>query len=224
MTTLNPGDDPAAWIDVWVLVFTAVAALIAAFSFIWAVRQFRKEWARLEDARQEAAFDTVNSHYFDFLELCMQHPELELADLSGSADPYSPPANTARDFSVRNQVLYEYFFQLLEKVFVLYRVGTSWTPEFPPSGHTKVSSSSTREGNEVPAFAVGEDQKPASELGDFRKRQWEGWDFWISEYCKRPSIRSHFETLDNDKTYDSEFMRYMQCRMEQAEELSRRTL
>lgn len=167
----------------------AGAAVVAAVSLVWAVQQFRREWRRLEDARQEAAFDVVNSHYFDFLALCMQHPELELSDLGGELKRTLP---ADPDLQVRNQVMYEYFFQLLEKVFVLYRVGDTW-----------------KETVSGPAKSSG--------VGDFLQRQWLGWDKWISDYCERPAIRKQFNALDNGTTYDRQFMEYMKHRMAQAE-------
>lgn len=180
----------------WANLATIVVVLIALGTFL-------VERKRIERVREEQAFETVTTHYLGFLQMAMDNPDLTLAELDTDklseigSPPRSQPDNR------RDAILFEYFFQVIEKVFILYRAADLF------EGNHGWNSQRIGE-------VLGNDEwrkRKLAESKDFRTRQWLGWDAWLASYAKSPRVLAMWESLENDTTYDTKFMAYMDFRL-----------
>ena len=189
-------------VEFWANVATILVIAVAVVTFV-------VERSRIERQREEAAFEIVTTHYMRFLELALENPDLTLSQLDTDLLATSPKKvwETPRD-EVRDAVLFEYFFQVIEKVFVLYRATDLLT---------HMGRWDERKMREKLANRDWRKRKLA-ESKDFRTRQWLGWDEWLRDYAKSPAIREWWGVLDNPDTYDTRFVEYMQFRLEAVQE------
>lgn len=182
-----------------------IAILIAAVQFIGEAKRRKEEFERLELARQEQAFEVVTTHYMNFLSMCMENPDLSLSQLSlKRAQPLtmSSPADERRQL-----VLFEYFFQLIEKVYVLYRANEIY------------EAAGTFDASLLHDDAIAAMKAEAAADHDLRHRQWWGWDDWIRSYIESPlgpSFADAWRALDNHETNDRGFMAYVNARIDLA--------
>jgi hypothetical protein len=181
-----------------------LAFLVAVFQFVWDSRGKREELRRLERGREEQAFEAVTTHYLNFLSLCLQYPHLSLArlDVGADADPENALAGADTvlfgDAARQDTVLFETFFQLLEKSFILYRAEDLYCACGAPKDPDRMDSANS-----------------ASHQG-FRERQWLGWASWIELYSTEQIFREKWKELDNDTTYDDRFAEFVHFCMEKA--------
>lgn len=187
-------------------VLALVAVFVGVIQYFGDAARRRTEFRRAERARQEHVFEVVTTHYDAFLAMCMANPDLTLAQLSlrRPPDPGRPKPDPIRDL-----ILFECFFQLLERAYVLYRADEIY--EIGPDGQLDATRMD-------PSYAESVKNLSSAEY-DLRHRQWWGWDEWIRDYLDSPfaeSIERSWTALDNDDTNDRGFGAYMNHRIRES--------
>lgn len=176
-----------------------VAVVIAVVQYFGDGAKRREEYRRLEEARQEHVYEVVASEYDAFLRMCMENPDLTLSQLS-LRQPRAP--ERAKPDPIRDLILFEYFFNLLERVYVLYRADEIY--EIGPNGQLN---------SDVMNLSHAEkEQKRKRFQRDLRHRQWWGWDLWIRQYLDSHLAESWahaWAAMGNTELYDSGFGAYM---------------
>lgn len=184
-------------------VVALVAVFVGVIQYFGDASRRRTEFRRTERARQEHVFEVVTTHYDAFLATCMANPDLTLSQLA-VRQPRDP--DRAEPDPVRDMILFEIFFQLLERAYVLYRADELY--EVGPNGQLDTARLDSSYADSVKDLASAE--------YDLRHRQWWGWDEWIRDYLDSPfaeSIARAWAALDNDDTTDRGFGSYMNHRI-----------
>ncbi len=195
-----------------------LATIITAFGviavvFVWKQlsmqrRQQEVESDRLERQREEAAYETITTHYMDVMKMFFENPTFTLPLICYGLIDERPPRELTLEERVRDGILFELMFEVTEKAFVLYRAEVM----YGGADRGRGDAVSRR----MLEFVWKEDDPDSPELS-FLSRQWSGWDTWI-----RHDLGSHVEywaawrATESGDTYDNWFRMYM----DKARELS----